>query len=115
MAFSWRRFKSRRGPNRWIDAHQAATRNAIEQKRYAFSKDSIAPQLAVKEAEVERLRDMAKLRRDELEALTVRAGMNGILQILPVEVGAQVQPGSNLARVARSLKWIRATVSLPAK
>jgi HlyD family secretion protein len=26
--------------------------------------------------------------------------MNGVLQVLPVEVGAQVQPGSNLARVA---------------
>ena len=83
-----------------VTAEQAATRNTIEQKRYAFSKDSIAPQLAVKEAEVDRLRDLAHLRREELEALTVRAGMDGVLQILPVEVGAQVQPGSNLARVA---------------
>jgi HlyD family secretion protein len=83
-----------------VTAEQAATRNTIEQKRYAFSKESIAPQLAVKQAEVDRLRDMAKLRRDELDALTVRAGMDGILQILPVEVGAQVQPGTNLARVA---------------
>ena len=30
----------------------------------------------------------------------VRAGMPGVLQVLPVEVGAQVQPGANLARVA---------------
>lgn len=89
-----------------VTAEQAATRNTIEQKRYAFTKDSVAPQLAVQEAEVERLRSMAKLRREELEALTVRAGMNGVLQILPVDVGAQVQPGSNLARVAdpRKLK-----------
>ncbi|ACB75184.1 efflux RND transporter periplasmic adaptor subunit [Opitutus terrae] len=83
-----------------VTAEQAATRYTIEQKRYAFTKDSVAPQLAVQEAEVERLRSMAKLRREELEALTVRAGMNGVLQILPVDVGAQVQPGSNLARVA---------------
>lgn len=83
-----------------VTADQASTRNSIEQKRYAFSKDSIAPQLAVKEAEVERLRDLAKLRHDELDALTVRAGMDGILQVLPVEVGAQVQPGVGLARVA---------------
>ncbi len=82
-----------------VTADQAATRNGIEQKRYAFSKDSIAPQLAVKEAEVERLRDLARLRHDELDALTVRAGMDGILQVLPVEVGAQVQPGVGLARV----------------
>ena len=81
-------------------AADGATSNQIEQKRYAFSKESIKPQLAVQEAEVERLRSMAKLRQDELEALNVRSSMNGVLSALPVEVGAQVQPGSNLARVA---------------
>jgi HlyD family secretion protein len=83
-----------------VTAEQAATRNTIEQKRYAFSKDSVAPQLSVKEAEVDRLRDQAKSRHDDLDALSVRAGMDGVLQVLPVEVGAQVQPGLNLARVA---------------
>ncbi|MCX6951998.1 MAG: HlyD family efflux transporter periplasmic adaptor subunit [Verrucomicrobia bacterium] len=83
-----------------VTAEQAATRNGIEQKRFAFAQDAIAPQLAVKQAEVDRLRAQARLRRDELEALTVRSSMNGVLQLLPVEVGAQVQPGSNLARVA---------------
>jgi HlyD family secretion protein len=83
-----------------VTADQAATRHGIEQKRFAFAKDSIAPQIAVKEAEVNRLRALAKLRRDEFDALSVRAGMNGVLQVLPVEVGAQVQPGANLARVA---------------
>ncbi|HYD85079.1 MAG TPA: RND transporter, partial [Opitutus sp.] len=53
-----------------VTAEQAATRNSIEQKRYAFTKDSVAPQLAVKAAEVERLRSQAKLRQDELDALT---------------------------------------------
>lgn len=83
-----------------VTAEQAASRYKIEQKRYEFAKDSIAPQLAVKQAEVDRLRSQAKLRQDELDALTVRAGMVGVLQLLPVEVGAQVQPGTNLARVA---------------
>jgi HlyD family secretion protein len=83
-----------------VVAEQNQTRNAIEQKRFAFAQDAIAPQLAVKQAEVDRLRAQAKLRHDELDALTVRAPMNGVLSALPVEVGAQVQPGSNLARVA---------------
>lgn len=83
-----------------VTAEQAATRHAIEQKRYRFAKDSIAPQLAVKEAEVNRLRAQSKLRHDELDALSVAADMTGVLQLLPVEVGAQVQPGDNLARVA---------------
>lgn len=87
-----------------VTADQAATRNGIEQKRFAFAKDSIAPQLAVKQAEVDRLRAQARLKHDELAALAVKSSMNGILQLLPVEVGAQVQPGSNLARVADPTK-----------
>ena len=87
-----------------VTAAQAATRNGIEQKRYAFAKDSTAPQLAVKQAEVDRLRSQSKLRHDELDALTVRAPMNGVLSALPVEVGAQVNPGFNLARVADPTK-----------
>lgn len=87
-----------------VTAEQAETRNQIEQKRYAFAKESTAPQLAVKEASVDRLRAQAKLRHDELDALSVRASMSGVLQVLPVEVGAQVQPGTNLARVADPTK-----------
>ncbi|MDO8541669.1 MAG: efflux RND transporter periplasmic adaptor subunit [Opitutaceae bacterium] len=83
-----------------VRAEQAATRHEIEQKRFRFANDMIAPQLAVKKAEVDRFRALAKLRHDELDALAVRAGMNGVLQLMPVDVGQQVQPGSNLARVA---------------
>ena len=85
-------------------AAEAATGNEIEQKRFAFAKESIKPQLAVQEADVERLRSLAKLRLDELGALKVRSTMSGVLSALPVEVGAQVQPGSNLARVADPTK-----------
>lgn len=83
-----------------VNAEQAETLNSIAQKRFSFAKDSVGPQLAVKEAEVDRLRDQARLKMAEADALNVRAGMRGILQIVPVEVGAQVQPGANLARVA---------------
>lgn len=86
------------------NARDAATTYEIEKKRYEFAKDSIKPQLAVQEAEVERLRSLAKLRKDELEALKVRATMAGVLSALPVEVGAQVNPGTNLARVADPTK-----------
>jgi len=85
-------------------AAQAANSNQIEQKRYVFAQESIKPQLAVQEAEVERLRSLAKLRHEELDALQVRSSMAGVLSALPVEVGAQVQPGNNLARVADPTK-----------
>lgn len=83
-----------------IAVEQQEARNVIEQKRFAFAKDSIAPQLAAKKAGVESLRLQARLRHEELDALNVRAGMHGVLQLLPGEVGAQVSAGSNLARVA---------------
>jgi len=83
-----------------VTADQAEEVNAIAQKRYAFAKDSVGPQVAVKEAAVDQLRAQAKLKQAEADALNVRAGMRGILQVVPVEVGAQVEPGTNLARVA---------------
>jgi HlyD family secretion protein len=83
-----------------VTAEHASTANGIEQKRFAFAQESIVPQVAAKESEVDRFRAAAKLRRDEVAALSVRAGVRGVLQIVPVQVGAQVQPGANLARVA---------------
>ncbi len=83
-----------------VQAEQDETLNDIAQKRYAFAQDSVAPQLAVKQATVDQLRAQAKLKLAEADALNVRAGMSGILQVVPVEVGAQVTPGTNLARVA---------------
>jgi len=82
-----------------VAEEDATSRYQIEKKRYAFTQDSIAPQLAVKQASVDRASAQAQLRRDDADALNVRAGMNGVLQELPVEVGAQVQPGANVARV----------------
>lgn len=89
-----------------VGAEQAATRHGIEQKRYKFAQETIEPQLAVKQAEVDRYRAVAKLRREELEALKVRSSMKGVLQLLPpgIDVGANVNPGTNLARVADPTK-----------
>ena len=83
-----------------VTAEQDETLNSIAQKRYSFAQDSVAPQLAVKQATVDQARAQAVLKQAEADALNVRAGMSGILQVVPVEVGAQVTPGTNLARVA---------------
>ncbi len=45
-----------------------------------------------------------QLRKSQAEALHVRAGMNGVLQLLPVDVGQNVAIGTNLARVADPTK-----------
>jgi HlyD family secretion protein len=72
----------------------------IEAKRFSFARDSIEPQLASKQAAVDQANQLAKLKLDQVEALHVKAGMSGVLQALPVQVGQRLKPGDNLARVA---------------
>ena len=79
---------------------ELANRNEIEQKRLNFARDSIEPQLASKQAAVDQAKQLAKLKLDQVEALHVRAGMSGVLQQLPVEIGQRVKVADNLARVA---------------
>src|ERR1041385_917973 len=76
----------------------------IEQKRLAFARDSIEPQLAGKQAAVDQAKQLAKLKADQVEALHVKAGMSGVLQQLPVQIGQRVKVGDNLARVADPTK-----------
>src|ERR671930_1027088 len=76
----------------------------IEQKRLAFARDSIEPQLASQQAAVDQANQLAKLKLDQVEALHVRAGMPGVLQQLPVQIGQRVKVGDNLARVADPTK-----------
>ena len=83
-----------------VTAEAAAARWEIEQKRLELSRRTRDAQIAPKEAEVARLRAQADLSRRDAEALHVRAGVAGVLQLLPLEVGQQVAPGSNIARVA---------------
>jgi HlyD family secretion protein len=86
-----------------MKADNLADRDAVEQKRLAQMADSIKSQRAVQEEEVDRARALAALRRSEVAALKVRPGVKGMLQQVPVEVGALVAPGQNLARVADPL------------
>ena len=81
-------------------------RLAIEQKRIEMTKAGIKSQLAPQEAEIAQRRAAAELQARRLEDLKVKAGMAGVLQCVcssptvQVELGAQVGPGTNLARVA---------------
>lgn len=87
-----------------VKAGELANRDAIEQKRLNFARDSIEPQLAAKEAEVAQLKEAADLKLSQVEALHLKAGMSGVLQQLPVDVGQRVKVGDNLARVADPTK-----------
>jgi HlyD family secretion protein len=87
-----------------VKADDLKHRDEIEQKRLEFARNSIEPQLASKQAAVDQARELAELKKSQVEALHVRAGMEGVLQQLPVEVGQRVIQGTNLARVADPTK-----------
>ena len=84
-----------------VRAEELATRNELEQQRLEIATASVDAQLAAKRATVEQFRALYNLRRSQKAALTVRAGISGVLQEVPVEVGQEVTPGANLARVAQ--------------
>ena len=83
-----------------LDADQLSARYAISKKQLASHAESMRSRLAVQESEVDQTRALVRLKQRQVDELHVRAGFAGVLQVVPVEVGQQVAPGTNLARVA---------------
>ena len=83
-----------------VDAEQLAIRHEISQQLLASYADSIKARLAVQQSEVDQARAVLRLKTQQRDELQVRAGLEGMLQIVPVDLGQQVAPGTNLARVA---------------
>ena len=83
-----------------VKAEQLAIRLQLEDERTRIAADSAAARLAAQEARVEQQRALYNLKRSQYDALHVRAGINGVLQLVPVDEGQRVTPGQNLARVA---------------
>jgi HlyD family secretion protein len=89
-----------------------AKQTQIERERYEQTKTSNAAQLAAQRARVAQLQAMYDLRRREADSLKVRAGIPGVLQELPLQVGQRATAGTNLARVARPEK-LKAQLHIP--
>jgi HlyD family secretion protein len=83
-----------------VDADQLAIRDKIAQDQLATRGESSRAQLAVQQSAVDQARALLALTRRQRDELKVRAGIDGVLQVVPVDVGQQVAPGANLARVA---------------
>jgi HlyD family secretion protein len=83
-----------------VRVEQLANRLAIEQKRVGSTSLSAEAQMASQRARIEQLRAQLRLNQEQVASLQVRAGTNGVLQQVTVEVGQQITPGTNIARVA---------------
>lgn len=83
-----------------VRVQDLANRLKVEQQRLAISGKATKAQLNAQQSRIQQLRALAKLKRDQVSALQVRAGTNGVLQQISVQEGQQVTPGLNIARIA---------------
>jgi HlyD family secretion protein len=83
-----------------VRAESLKTRNKIAQDNLKVAENNVKAQLMAQQARVDQLRSQVALRQQQVDQLRVRAGMSGVLEQVAVNVGQQVQPGTNLARVA---------------
>jgi multidrug resistance efflux pump len=82
-------------------ADELTTRNNIEDERLDINQKAIQSQMAEQQAKVDEMRALAELKQKQLDALKVRAGIEGVLVDLPLQVGQHVMPGTMLAKVVQ--------------
>jgi len=95
-----------------VKAEQLAIRLKLEEDRTKNAEDSAAARLRAQQSHVDQQRALYDLKRSELDSLHVRAGIEGVLQLVPVDVGQHVTPSTNLARVADP-KHLKAEIKIP--
>ncbi len=86
-----------------VKADELAQRTALEKERLAFSKQQVLAQLAAQKAKIDQLQAMFELKKEQVEALKIRAGIDGIITELLVQYGQRVTAGTPLAKASRSL------------
>jgi HlyD family secretion protein len=83
-----------------LDQQLLASRFEIARKQLDKGQEQMRARLAAEQANLDQIRALRQLKQRQVDELRVRPGIPGVLQIVPVEIGQQVGPGTNLARVA---------------
>jgi HlyD family secretion protein len=94
------------------NAQQLGNRVQIEKQRLSINMESITARLAQQRTRIDQRHAIYTLRKSQLDQLKVRAGVDGVLQVIQVDVGQRVAPGANLARVANPNR-LKAELSIP--
>jgi HlyD family secretion protein len=81
-------------------ANQLQSRVALQKQRLGIADDSIKAKLEAQRVVVESARAAYDLKRKQVDQLTIRAGIDGVLQEVDVEVGQRVPTGTILAKMA---------------
>jgi len=85
-------------------ANQFQNRVGLEKERLKIQDQSIKAQVEVQEVAVESSRAAYELKKKQVDQLTIRAGIDGVLEEVDVEVGQRVPAGTLLAKVADPTK-----------
>jgi HlyD family secretion protein len=85
-------------------AEELAGRLEIEKESLRILEDSIRAQLDKEKVNIEKIRAARDLKKKQVQELTIRAGYEGVLQQMAVEVGQRVTPGTLIAKVAQPWK-----------
>ncbi|HEY6252122.1 MAG TPA: HlyD family efflux transporter periplasmic adaptor subunit [Candidatus Angelobacter sp.] len=91
---------------------ELATRNKIEQERIGMSEEATKTQLAAAQAKIDQMRALSQFKHQHLDDLKVRAGINGQLEDVPVQVGQRVPQGTILAHVVQP-EHLKAELKIP--
>ena len=95
-----------------VKAEQLGIRLKLEEDRTKNAEESAAARLQAQQSHIDQQHALYDLKRSELDSLHVRADIDGVLQLLPVDVGQHVTPSTNLARVADP-KHLKAEIKIP--
>lgn len=93
-------------------ADELTTRHNLERDRLTVNEKAIKTQLDVQQTKVEQARALLALKQRQLDALSVRAGIDGVLVDLPHQVGEHVAPGTTLAKVIQP-DQLKASLKIP--
>jgi HlyD family secretion protein len=76
-------------------------RDDLEKQRLTLNDAAITTQLAVAQTKVDQAKAILQLKQKQLDALSVKAGIDGVLVDLPHQVGEHIDPGTTLAKVVQ--------------
>ena len=91
---------------------ELATRKQIEEERISESSKAIETQLRVQQTTIDQKKALAELKHRQKDALKVRAGIPGVLQEVPVQVGQRLTQGTILAKVVQP-EHLQAELKIP--
>jgi multidrug efflux pump subunit AcrA (membrane-fusion protein) len=82
-------------------ADELTARDSIEKQRLTVNEKAIETQVAVQQTKVAQAQALLGLKQKQQDALSVKAGISGVLVDLPHQVGEHVAPGTTLAKVVQ--------------